>query len=234
MFESRATESEILDRPDCDPVLAAASYRFMDMVNRHFGGVRMVRHFLAGEAAGHTDDSPLRILDIGSGSGDIPLTVSRWAREHGISLQFTCLEMAGPAFGIAREKLARAGDPAVQLLHEDVFVHRPARPYDCAVASLSFHHFSDSQILTLLQRLRDSVRKSVLINDLRRSRLASFAAMLLTVGAPAGVRHDALLSIRRGFKIRELRTLLQQLDGVSVSVEPAWWFRVAAIIRFRQ
>jgi hypothetical protein len=53
-------------------------------------------------------------------------------------------------------------------------------------------------------------------------------------GMSAGVRHDALLSIRRGFKIPELRALLQQLDGVTVSVAPARWFRVAAIIRYNK
>jgi len=73
----------------------------------------------------------------------------------------------------------------------------------------------------------------VLINDLRRSRLASVAARLLLTGTPAGVRHDALLSIRRGFKISELSTLLRQLDSVTVSVEPARWFRITAIIRFK-
>jgi hypothetical protein len=42
-----------------------------------------------------------------------------------------------------------------------------------------------------------------------------------------------LLSIRRGFKISEMITLLRQLDSVTVSVEPARWFRIAAIIRFK-
>jgi 2-polyprenyl-3-methyl-5-hydroxy-6-metoxy-1,4-benzoquinol methylase len=178
---------------------------------------------------------PLRILDIGSGSCDIPLAVSRWARAPGIPLHFTCLEMAGHAVDIARRQLARAGDPAVQLLQEDVLTHQPAEPYDLAVASMCFHHFSNAQILTLLQRLRGFVLNSVLINDLRRSRLASLAARLLLAdtGTPAGVRHDALLSIRRGFKISELSTLLRQLDSVTVSVEPARWFRIAAIIRFK-
>ena len=159
--------------------------------------------------------------------------MSRWARAHGIPLHFTCLEMAGHAVDIAHRQLARAGDPAVQLLQEDVLTHQPAEPYDLAVASMCFHHFSNAQILTLLQRLRGFVLNSVLINDLRRSRLASLAARLLLVGAAAGVRHDALLSIRRGFKIGELSALLRQLDSVTVSVEPARWFRIAAIIRFK-
>jgi 2-polyprenyl-3-methyl-5-hydroxy-6-metoxy-1,4-benzoquinol methylase len=223
---------EFLDRADCDPALAAASYRFMETVNRRFGGIRVVRRFLSAETAGRCSAAPLRILDIGSGSCDIPLAVSRWARARGIPLHFTCLEMAGHAVDVARGKLARAGNPAVQQLQENAFTHRPAEPYDWAVASMCFHHFSDAQILALLQRLRGFVRNSVLINDLRRSQLASLAARLLLVGRPAGVRHDALLSIRRGFNIGELRTLLRRLDRVTVSVEPAHWFRIAAIIRF--
>jgi 2-polyprenyl-3-methyl-5-hydroxy-6-metoxy-1,4-benzoquinol methylase len=235
VFDSRATATEFLDRPDCDPALAAASYRFMETVNCYFGGIRTVQRFLATETARRHAGAPLRILDIGSGSCDIPLAVSRWARAHGIPLHFTCLEMAGHAVDIARQQLARAGDPAVQLLQEDALTHQPAEPYDLAVASMCFHHFSNAQILALLRRLRGFVLHSVLINDLRRSPLASLAARLLLTGTgvSAGVRHDALLSIRRGFKISELRTLLRQLDRVTVSVEPARWFRIAAIIRFK-
>jgi hypothetical protein len=233
VFESRATATEFLDRPDCDPALAIASYRLMETVNRRFGGIRVVRRFLAAETAGRHAGAPLRILDIGSGSCDIPLAVSRWARACGIPLRFTCLEIAGPAVDIARRRLARADDPAVQLLQEDAFTHQPAEPYDYAVASMCCHHFSDARILTLLQRLRGFVINSVLINDLRRSPVASLAARLLLTGTPAGVRHDALLSIRRGFKTSELSALLRQLDSVTVSVEPARWFRIAAIIRFK-
>lgn len=232
MFESRATETELLDRPECDPALAAASYRFMERVNGCFGGIRVVRRFLAAEAAARGAGAPLRILDIGSGSCDIPLAVSRWARAHAVPLRITCLEMADPAVALARRRLARAGDPAVRLLQGDVFHHQPDAPYDCAVASLCFHHFSDARILALLRRLGGFVRRGVLINDLRRSPWAFLGAGLLLAGAPAGVRHDALLSIRRGFKINELTILLRQLPGVSVSVAPAPWFRIAAIVRF--
>ncbi|MBW2603457.1 MAG: methyltransferase domain-containing protein [Deltaproteobacteria bacterium] len=234
MFDSRATATEFLDRADCDPALAAASYRFMEMVNRRFGGIRMVRRFLATEGARRHAGGPLRVLDIGSGSCDIPLAVSRWAQAKDIPLHVTCLEMAGHTVDIAREQLARAGNPAVKLLQEDAFTHQPAEPYDCAVASMCFHHFSDARILALLERLRHFVLNSLLINDLRRSRPAYLAARLLLAGRPAGVRHDALLSIRRGFQISELSALLGQLGNVTISVKSARWFRIAAIIRFKQ
>lgn len=236
MPDARATATEFLDRPDCDPVLAAASYLFMERVNGRFGGIRIVKSFLAIETAGRPVRSPLRILDIGSGSCDIPLAVSRWAHANAISVNFTCLEKADPAVNIARQKLTRADDPAVQLLQDDVFTHQPTEPYDYAVASMCLHHFSNVQILMLLQRLRGFVISGVLINDLRRSRWASLAARLLLAGtrAPLGVQHDALLSIRRGFKIGELTDLLRQLGNTTVSVKAARWFRIAAVIRFNR
>jgi hypothetical protein len=143
--------------------------------------------------------------------------------------------MSGYAIDIARERLAREGDPAVQLLQEDAFIHRPAEPYDYAVASMCFHHFNNVQILTLLERIRSYVLDSVLINDLLRSRQASLAAKLLlaSTGRPGGVWHDALLSIQRGFTKSELGALLQQLESATVSVDTARWFRIAAIIRFK-
>jgi ubiquinone/menaquinone biosynthesis C-methylase UbiE len=207
----------------------------MGTVNARFGGIQAVRHFVAVETKKRRSSSPMRILDIGSGSCDIPLAVSRWARSHDIPLHFTCLEMSDHAYEIARVRLARANDRSVTVLKQDVFSYQPVEHYDCAVASMCFHHFSNEQILALIQRLAGFVRGSLLINDLRRSFLAWWATKLLLAfaGAPAGVRHDALISIRRGFKADELRKLVGQLPDVTFSAEHARWFRIAAVVHFQ-
>jgi hypothetical protein len=133
---------------------------------------------------------------------------------------------------IARAKIAESGGTSVELLQEDVFTHLPTEPYDYAVASMCFHHFEDEMILGLMRRLRTFVKRGVLINDLHRSFLTWLGAVPLTAFSHEGVKHDSRLSIRRGFKIRELRRLLMQLEDVSVTVKPAWLFRVSAIVMF--
>jgi hypothetical protein len=158
--------------------------------------------------------------------------VSDWGRAHRLPLEFTCLEIGAHAAEIARERLASARSTVVRLVQEDVFAYEPIEQYDYAVASMCFHHFSDTQILALLRKLRACVVCGVLINDLRRSRLAYAATATLLLGAPSGLRHDALLSIRRGFRTDELKSMLLQLEDVTVNVKPARWFRVAAVIRF--
>ena len=233
MFEQRSSKPEFLDCPDCDPTLAAESYRFMALVNRFFGGVRSVRQFVAAEIrALPRPGQALRILDIGSGSCDIPLAVSRWARRQGAQVHFTCLERSAAALGSARSRLERAGDGALELVQADIFSYTPAAAFDYAVASMCFHHFTDTQIQELLRRLQTFVRRGLLINDLRRSRLAYLGVSPLTLRAHQGVRHDALLSICRGFTVDELRRILAAVEGSSAQVEPAWLFRVRAIVRF--
>lgn len=232
MFELRTSEGEFLDDPACDPALAAASYRFMTMINAWAGGTAVVRRFLEAKAREDGCGGALRVLDVGAGSCDIPLAVSRWAKRRGLRLQFTCLEPSARAVALARTRLALADDPDVRVLQEDVFEHRPAEVYDYATASMCFHHFKDQEILEIVRRLRTFVRKGVLINDLRRAAPAWLGACLLTAGGPAGVRHDALVSIRRGFKISELQALLQRIPDSKVSVRAAWCFRVSAEIAF--
>lgn len=239
MCEGRATEQELLDAPDCSPELVAASYRFMEIVNRLFGGVAVVRRFLAQQqprgANSHVEAS-LHVLDIGSGSCDIPLAMVRWARRTGRTIRFTCLEPSAGAAHIARRRLAATPDAAIRLLEEDAFTHETDEPYDCAVSSMCFHHMIDDEILRLLEHLRHQVRGPVLINDLLRSRWSTLAArgLLAAVGAPAGVRHDALLSIRRGFRPHELATLLNRLPNSTATVRTAPFFRVAAAVEFNR
>lgn len=234
MFEKRSTEQEFLDNPDCDPALALESYRFMEKVNRYFGGARNVRCFIENVIAERDSSSPIRILDIGSGSCDIPIAISRWARSRGVPVKFTCLEVFDSAVKIARAKIAELGETSVELVQEDVFTHIPEDPYDYAVASMCFHHFEDEMILGLMRRLRTFVKHGVLINDLHRSFLTWLGVLPLTVFSHEGVKHDSRLSIRRGFKTCELRKLLMRLEDVSVSVKPTWLFRISATVRFEK
>lgn len=232
MLKKRATEPELMDAAGFDRDLAEESFRFMAVVNRWFGGVRAVRRFVAAEAARAPRGRRLRVLDVGSGSCDIPIAVCAWARGRRIPVHFTCIESSEHAVRIARRGLRRSPDLPITLIRGDIFYHRPETPYDCAVGSMFFHHLAESDILRLIGRLRGFVRSSLLINDLQRS-LANYAACRLLLPAfPFEVGHDALLSIRKGFREAELKDLLEGLQNAAVSVSSAPLFRIRAVVRF--
>jgi 2-polyprenyl-3-methyl-5-hydroxy-6-metoxy-1,4-benzoquinol methylase len=231
VFEERARESELLDAPDCDPQLAMRSYHFMEAVNRSYGGVRVVLDTLARELPSWPADAPVRILDLGAGSGDIPLAVVRWAKENDRDVRITCVDWNREALDLARAKLTESINGSVTLEQADIFEYQPTEPFDYALASMVLHHLAADEISSLIRHLQPFVRRALIVNDLKRSVLNYLACWFAVRPCEKEVRHDALLSIRRGFTPADLRAILRQHDP-GAAVETAWFCRVAGIVRF--
>ncbi len=232
MFEKRAEVPELIDLPDCPESLVRTSHKFMEYVNKFFGGTAVVKKFIKAESL-RLNKSSLKILDIGSGSCDIALNVSRWCRRQGFQVKFTCIESSIYASEMAREKIA-SGNRDIELINVDIFEYAPAEIFDCAVGSMFFHHLTNSHIIRLIKHLKNFVKHSVLINDLRRTMPVYAGCVLLTSILPSNARHDALLSIKKGFQPEQLRELLCEIDGSLISVDRAFLGRVKAIIQFHK
>jgi SAM-dependent methyltransferase len=227
----RARGQEFLDRPDSDPALTERSFRFIRFVNRAGGGIRVVRRFLDSELRRLPTADAVRILDLGCGDCDIPLAIAQWAEARGYRFEFTCIDHNAQALAMARDRLTRSGGRNIRIEQADAFGYQPPDLFDYAIGSMFFHHFPDDRIDSLLAHLRRFVRRAVLINDLRRGPLNYLVCSILTLPAERELRHDALLSIRRGFTRRELSRLARTRDPEAV-VRTAWFCRVAAVVRF--
>jgi len=203
----------------------------MKMVNRLGGGIRVVRSFLAQELSAAAGQNTASVLDLGAGDCDIPLAVARWAAQHGYRIQFTCLDHDPRAVELAQRQIARCRCDHVQVVRADAFTYRPAGEFDYALASMTFHHFTDEEIDRLLVHLRGFVRKAVLINDLHRCLANYVTCSVLALAIHRAVRHDGPLSIRRGFKPRELQQRLARHDPAAI-VHRQWFCRIAGIVRF--
>ena len=230
MLAERAISEELLDEPGVDPTLAAASYRFMHMVNHVFGGAAPVRRFIRAQAAALREDRPLHVLDVGAGDCGLPLALLAWADRQGLDVRFTCVDLCDHAAEMAREAIRAAGDERCTFNHSDVF-HMEPGPWDCAVASMFLHHFPDESIPGLAAHVCDLVSGPVLINDLHRSWSTYAGAWLLTRGRHPGVKHDALLSVRRGFRAPQLADLLGRVSGRTARVMTHFPGRITAVIQ---
>jgi len=230
-LRERARGEEFLDRPDSEPELTQRSFRFIKFVNHIGGGIRVVRRFLARELSKLPAGTTITVLDLGGGDCDIPLAVTRWASKRGYRVEFTCTDHNPQVLQMAEESLAREGCDTVRLERTDIFTYEPAAPFHYAVGSMVFHHFTAEEIDRLVTHLRGYVRKALLINDLHRCSLNYAVACILTTRLDPELRHDALLSIRRGFKPAELAAMLRKHDPAAV-VRREWFCRVAGVVRF--
>lgn len=231
MFEERARGVEFLDALDSDPRLTEESYRFMKLVNRVGGGTRIVRNFLAAELRDQPKDKLVRVLDVGVGAGDIPLSILQWARRHDRRIEFTCVDFNDKALEMAQRMAEKPDGENVKLVQANVFQYQPVRNFDYAVSSMTFHHFTNDEIHRLVAHLCGFVRRALLINDLHRNLLNYLVCSILVVPLDREIRHDARLSILRGFKPAELRAILREHDPAAV-VTRSWFSRVAGVVRF--
>ncbi len=215
-----------MDRAEFGPAGVAATFRYLVPTNRLFGGVRPLLGFLEKERRGWEAGRLYRLLDVGCGAGDVAVALIRWARRRGLRLQVEALDRNPATVAYARPRCRPY--PEILLRCGDVLdIEGPACDY--LHASQFLHHFPDQAVPRLLQHLLGLCREKVVINDLRRARPAYAATWLYTLFTSPVFRHDARLSVRKGFDLMELARLLRE-GGFRFRLERHFFYRFLLIV----
>jgi 2-polyprenyl-3-methyl-5-hydroxy-6-metoxy-1,4-benzoquinol methylase len=200
-------QPELMDRPQPVSVELERDLQNIRKLNRYFGSYAVILEFMrrwirAGDK--------MRIVDLATGSGDIPRLIVDHARKVGANVQIEALDQQGATIEIAK-KLS-ASYPEISFVQANILEWNPAERYDIVLNSLALHHFSDQDSVRLLQRCCELSRKFVLVSDLRRGFLATAGVYLLTtlIFREPMTRVDARLSAARAFSFSELHDLAQR------------------------
>ena len=97
---------------------------------------------------------------------------------------------------------------------------------DVAHSALFLHHFPAETAILLLREMARVARCGVVINDLERHPAAYLGIRVLTGALSRSrlIRHDAPLSVRKGFTRPELEALARGA-GLRAEIERRWAFR---------
>jgi 2-polyprenyl-3-methyl-5-hydroxy-6-metoxy-1,4-benzoquinol methylase len=151
---------------------------------------------------------PVRVLDIATGGGDVPLGLWRRAQKSGVQVEISGIDISPCALEVARSQAERA-KAALRFTQLDVLRDELPADHDIVTCSLFLHHLDEHEVIPLLGRMAAAARHMVLVNDLVRSRgrlmLVAAAARLFT-RSPV-VWTDASLSVRAAFTVGELAAL---------------------------
>lgn len=177
-------------------------------LNGVFGGrlvtLRHVRRLLAR----YPPDRPVTVLDVGTGSADIPRALVRWARRAGRSLRVIALDLDAATLAVARQ--ATDGYGEITFVRADALA-LPFRPesVDLAISALTLHHLEPAAAASYLAAMDAVARAGLVVNDLARSRTALILVWLATRVLACGrlSRHDGPLSVKRAYTPDEVRGL---------------------------
>ena len=198
---------ELMDRPQPVSGELERDLGNLRQLNRWFGSYSLILSFVREWI---TPGARLRVLDLATGSGDIPRLIADYARNVRAHVQIDALDQQPATLEIAKSLSAQYQN--ISFVQGNILEWQSSEPYDIVLCTLALHHFSESDAVRVLRQCRDLSRKFVLVSDLRRGWLGTIGVYLLTatVFREPMTRFDARLSAARAFSFAELAELAKR------------------------
>jgi SAM-dependent methyltransferase len=189
--------TEQMDEP-CSREVMRACLRDLARVNRWFLAYRPVLRWLDSLALDRVQ-GPIRLVDVGCGYGDGLRRTEQWAREHGIAMELTGIDLNPDTVAIAAEADGAASN--IRWMCADVLAYADAEPIDIVTSSLVMHHLSEPEIVRFLMWMEERAQLGWFINDLSRAPIPYhlFGAFSRLMRLHPFVQHDGPVSIARAF-----------------------------------
>jgi 2-polyprenyl-3-methyl-5-hydroxy-6-metoxy-1,4-benzoquinol methylase len=199
----RIYEEELLDAGAGSEEDVASNLKDLRLINRRLGGSRPVVKALVSLFSADPPES-ISILDVGTGSADIPGRVIDWCRSRGIACETVALDVSDRNLRVTRRRLGF--DPSISLLQADArLLPFQPRSFDIVIASQFLHHFEDQEVAELLASFASLARRAVVVNDLARN-LVPYYFIRMTgwlFTRSFLTRNDGPVSVLRGFTAHE-------------------------------
>jgi len=231
-FSRRSQQAELMDDFSIDDERLANALVDLRRVNRWLGGHAATIAPLRPLLRRTRPDAPLRLLDVATGGADLPEYLMREGVRQGWHLKPIGLDLNAATLAYARrglqERLPPRLERQIDLLEGDA-LNLPLADdsVDVVVSSLFMHHLNDDEAVQMLREMDRTARHGFIVSDLHRHPLAYVGVKAWAVVTNASVffRHDAPVSVLRGFTRAELQRLIDRAGLPHAEIRWHWAFR---------
>lgn len=251
-ISARRELTELLDRPDVDARALAGNLRDLRLMNRWLGwshtvGAQVERLMRARGLSSAT------LLDVATGSADIPRAVITGAARHGRTIRAVATDISAPVLTEARRTMLalRPLDAPPLFTHSSAehrsslpvpplaFVQHDAthlpfrdRSFDIATLCLAAHHLAPAELVQALAELGRVSRHGVIVSDLVRGPLDYLLArlMALVLRNPL-TAHDGPVSVLRAYTPAELHALARRAGLRPIRLRRSFPTRMTLVAR---
>src|SRR6185369_1140278 len=227
----RIYEEELLDAGDGTDKDVAESLADLRRINRFLGGRRVVLDAIAA-CVDTANVKEVSVLDVGTGSADIPMAVADRCRNLGLSIFVAGADISERNLRVARTLLGVS--PEIQLVRADS-MNLPFADdsFDFVTASLFLHHFRDEDVVRLLSDFGRIAKRAVIVNDLVRNLVPYYFTKLAGpfLAWSFLTRNDAPVSVLRGFTPDEMKDLAKRAGLNNIQVRRSFPYRLSLVVR---
>ena len=226
-FSTRADSLELLDQPGIPATDIQRNLYELSVINQKLGGhaVTLEGFFhLAGKSA------QIQVCEIGCGGGDNLKAIEKKAKKQYPGISFTGIDINKDCIQVAEN--IQWEKPVRFLVSDYKKIHFEKKP-DIIFSSLFCHHFKEDELIYMFRWMSENAVLGFFINDLHRHVFAYYSIRMLTslFSKSYLVKNDAPLSVLRGFKKKELVTLLEKAGISNYTIQWKWAFRWLIIVR---
>jgi ubiquinone/menaquinone biosynthesis C-methylase UbiE len=216
----RVVRPELLDSDQALEHEVRTSLVDLKLINRWFGGISTTKH-LIGRGLSGVQRKQIRILDVGSATGDGPLKAT--STFPGKTFSITLLDRDPSHFDGTRSRARCVAGDALSLPFT-------ANSFDFVICSLFAHHLEPSEIQQFANEALRVCRIALLINDLRRSylHLGLVYAGLPLFRSPI-TRHDTVASVQRAYTTSEMADILKSTSASKIEIHNTYLYRMGVI-----
>lgn len=230
-FKNRSPLLELLDAPGIPFADIRQNMKELNRVNSLLGGHAITIAGVKKLLEGYQSKEPVVVCEIGCGGGDNMLAIAGWCRRNNISVKFIGIDMKQECITFAMEQCKSLD--AVWITSDyrkaDLSKTKPSIIF----SSLFCHHFSNQSLPPMLQWMQEQSTVGFFINDLHRHFLAYYSIKYLTAIFSKSylVKHDAPLSVARGFTTPEWKQIASSAGITRCSIQWRWAFRHLIVYR---
>ncbi len=229
----RSDEEEIMDDLTYNGEILHDSLDKLAKINKWLGGNNVTINGLKILLEKRTKETPITIIDLGCGGGDVLRDVAHFGQQNGYHFNLIGLDANHNTIKYAK-KLSQNYDNInftdINIFSED-FNHLK---YDIVLTTLFLHHFKEDQLVTFLKPVLEKAKLGIVVNDLHRHKLAYYLFKLLcTTISNKTIVEDGLTSVLRGFKRKELKVISEKVNA-NYQIKWKWAFRYQWILRNRK
>ena len=221
---TRVVEAEILDQLPSSDQAAVRSRRDLARLNAIMGHARLIRKHLTPDIT--------RTADLGAGDGSLLLNV---LGRGGTVREVILVDQQRIVSDSTLAAFTNIGVGPIITVADvlDWLAKTPLVPHTAFITNLFLHHFNPSQLARLLE-LASAKCDLLIACEPRRAAWPQLAASLVgLIGCNRVTRHDAVVSVRAGFREHELSALWPDRTNYKIEERSAGLFSHLFVARRR-
>jgi 2-polyprenyl-3-methyl-5-hydroxy-6-metoxy-1,4-benzoquinol methylase len=229
-ISKRSHQKELIDEQEVEESEMIRNLKELDYFNLLTGNILLTLRLLSEIIKDRNRE--YHLVDLGCGGGGFLIQADKWAIKKNLKLSLTGVDNNQTTVSYLTERVS--GNARISAVLDDYksFLSSGIEKTDIIHCSLFLHHLDENEIIDLITTARH--RKAILIiNDLKRSLLAYYAAKALTklFNGTTLAKNDGPVSVLRGFRKEEIIELVTSAGSKLISITPIPFFRYLIVIK---